>query len=202
MIMIRTLVLALAAALCAGSASAEAKIPLARISAYLNSFVTAKAEFTQVNGDGTISTGTLFIKRPGRARFEYAPPNDALVIAGGSQVAIYDPKSNQPPEQYPLSRTPLNIILARNVALSNERMVVAHSSDGTTTSVVAQDPEHPEYGNIRLVFTDDPVQLRQWVITDNAGGETTVILGDMTTGVDLRSSLFNIVLETQERMRQ
>ncbi len=200
--MIRAFVLALAATFTALPALAAEKIPLTRISSYLNSFTTAKADFTQLNGDGTISTGTLFIKRPGRARFEYAPPSDALVIAGGSQVAIFDPKSNQPPEQYPLGRTPLNIILARNVDLTGQRMVVGHSSDGTSTSVVAQDPEHPEYGNIRLVFTDDPVQLRQWVITDDAGGQTTVVLGDMTTGVDLPPSLFNIVQETQERLDQ
>lgn len=176
------------------------KIPLSQISAYLNSFTTAEANFTQVNADGTISTGKVFIKRPGRARFEYAPPDKSLVLASGGQVAIYDPKSNQPPEQYPLKRTPLNLILERNINLGRAKMVVGHVSDGTTTTVVAQDPKHPEYGTIQLVFSDSPVQLRQWVITNGSGSATTVILGDMTFGASLGERMFNIVQETEERM--
>ena len=34
------------------------KIPLNEISRYLNSIKTAQADFTQVNADGSVSTGT------------------------------------------------------------------------------------------------------------------------------------------------
>lgn len=177
------------------------KIPLGEISAYLNSLTTAESDFTQVNADGSISTGKLFIKRPGRVRFEYAPPDDSLVMAGGGQVAIFDAKSNQPPEQYPLSRTPLNLILRESVDLSRARMVVGHDEVENATRVLAQDPDHPEYGTIQLVFTANPVELRQWVITDDLGSQTTVILGEMRKGGDLPPSLFNITTEQDKRNR-
>lgn len=189
---------ALVAATAAGPALAD-KIPLSRISAYLNSFASAQAEFTQINADGTISTGQLALKRPGKARFEYNPPNKALVIAGSGRVAIFDEKSNQPPEQYPLARTPLSVILAARVDFARARMVVGHDGDATSTRVIAQDPEHPEYGTIALVFTGDPVELRQWVITDGSGQPTTVILGQMTTGVTLPTRMFDIIGETRRR---
>ncbi|MCL7464161.1 outer membrane lipoprotein carrier protein LolA [Phaeovulum sp. NW3] len=175
------------------------KIPLGELSRYLNSLKTAEADFTQVNADGTISTGKLFIQRPGRVRFEYAAPDKTLVLASGGQVAIFDAKSNQPPEQYPLSRTPLNLILAQNVDLGRARMVVGHTADDKTTSVIAQDPEHPEYGTIRMVFTAAPTELRQWVITDNTGGQTTLILGDLQKGQTYAPSLFSITLEADRR---
>jgi hypothetical protein len=70
-------------------------------------------------------------------------------------VGIIDPRSNER-QGFPLHRTPLKIILARNVDLTRERMVVGHSSDGVTTTVRAQDPKNPEYGSIDLVFTADP----------------------------------------------
>ncbi|KCV82400.1 outer membrane lipoprotein carrier protein LolA [Actibacterium atlanticum] len=197
---IRTAVLALAASVLTAVPALADKIPLSQISSYFNGFKTAQADFTQINADGTISTGTLFIKRPGRVRFEYNPPENALVLASGGQLAIYDPKSNQPPEQYPLRRTPLNLILAKNVDLNRAKMVVGHTSDDTSTTVVAQDPEHPEYGAISLVFTDSPVQLRQWIITDDAGGATTVVLGDLEMGNDYGPSLFSIVRETERRV--
>ena len=78
-------------------------------------------------------------------------------------------------------------------------MVVGHTEDGTSTRVKAQDPDNPEYGSIELVFTADPVALRQWVITDDVGNQTTVILGDMKKGGNLAASLFSITVEADKR---
>ena len=61
-----------------------------------------------------------------------------------------------------------------------------------TTTVRAQDPAHPEYGSIDLVFTADPVELRQWIINDANGGSTTVILGDLRRDVRLDNENFVI----------
>jgi len=181
------------------AAWAAEQLTLDQISKYLNGLKSVKGAFTQINWDGTISTGTIFIRRPGRVRFEYDPPEEALVMAGGGQLAIFDAKSNQPPEQYPLKRTPLNLILKRNVDLGQANMVVGHEFDGTSTSVVAQDPDNPEHGSIRLVFSGPPVELRQWVITGADGTETTVVLGDMESGVQLPASLFSIPTEIEKR---
>ncbi len=169
------------------------KLGLDELSGYLNTLQSARSDFTQVNDDGTLSTGRFYIKRPGRARFEYDGTDAAKVIAGQGSVVIHDPKSNQPPESYPLRRTPLSIILAERVDLSRAKMVVGHDYDGTATRVRAQDPEHPDYGSIDLYFTGEPVQLRKWVINDGTGSQTTVILGGMKTGMSFPLSLFNTV---------
>ena len=195
---LRTLLAPLALIVLAGPALAD-KIPLKDISGYLNSLTTAETDFTQQNADGSIATGKLFIKRPGRVRFEYAPPDKSLVLASGGQVAIFDAKSNQPPEQYPLKRTPLNLILAANVDLGRAKMVVGNTEEKNATIVTAQDPEHPEYGTIQLVFTAKPIALRQWVITDDLGQQTTVILGALKAGADYKPSLFSIDSEVQKR---
>ncbi len=175
------------------------KLSLATLSKYLNSLTTVEADFTQVNADGTVSTGRIYIKRPGRVRFEYAPPDRSLVLASAGSVAIFDGKSNQPPEQYPLKKTPLNLILGANIDLGRAKMVVGQRADGTSTRITAQDPEHPEYGTIELVFTDKPVELRQWIITDDLGQKTTVILGQMVKGKDYGASLFSISGEAARR---
>lgn len=179
--------------------AAAEKISLKEISRYLNGLNTAEVEFTQLNTDGSISTGKLYIQRPGRARFEYNPPDKNLVLASSGTVAVFDAKSNQPPEQYPLDRTPLSIILAKNVDLGRAKMVVGHSVDGNTTRVRAQDPDHPEYGSIEMVFTSGPTELRQWVIRDDSGGETTVILGEMKKGGKLSAGLFDVRIATERR---
>jgi outer membrane lipoprotein-sorting protein len=173
-------------------AAAAQILPLGEISSYLNKLQTAKGAFTQINDDGSISTGTIYIKRPGKVRFEYNPPETALVIAGSNTVVIFDKKSNEPAQSYPLARTPLSIILARNVNLGAANMVTGHRFDGTATVVTAQDPENPQYGNIQLKFTGNPVELRQWIINDGSGSQTTIVLGDLQKGGDLPNRLFDV----------
>lgn len=181
----------------AGRAQAQA-IPLAELSNYLNRMTTATGGFTQINNDGTLSTGQIYIKRPGRIRFEYNEPDNSLVMAGGGQVAIFDPRSNVGVERYPLSETPLKIILEQNVDFTRQRMVTNHVSDGTKTTVTAQDPDNPQYGNIQMVFTANPVELRQWIVTDDLGEQTTVVLNDLQQGASIGDIQFNI----QNAMRQ
>ena len=190
----RILILAMTAlfAIYAGAASAQ-QLSLGQISQYLNQLQTAEGGFTQINGDGTLSTGTIYIKRPGRIRFEYNPPEKSLVIGQGGQLAIFDPRSNAGPEIYPLNRTPLGIILRRNVDLASARMVTNQTSDGTTTTITAQDPDNPQYGNIQMVFTANPVELRQWIVTDEVGTQTTIILNDLVSGEAISERQFNIV---------
>lgn len=196
----RMFLVTVGAMLLSGPVAAE-KLSLSALSGYLNGLQSAEAKFTQINGDGTISTGEILIKRPGRIRFEYDPPEKTLVVAGGGAVAIFDPKAGPRPETYPLNKTPLSLILAKNVDLARAKMVVGHSYDGTATTITAQDPEHPEYGNIQLKFTDSPVELRQWIINDEGGNSITVILGEMNKGVTLGDTLFNIETAAERQKR-
>ena len=198
--MLRRTFLASGIALAATPALAEQKLTLDAISRYIMKITRAKCDFAQINNDGTLSTGTLYIWRPGRMRFEYDAPEDLLVMAGGGQVAIFDGKSNiSGAERYPLRRTPLNLILERDIDLGSRDMVIDHDFDGTATIVTAQDPEHPEYGHLQLKFTDNPVELRQWVVFDGQGAQTTVVLGQLELPSELPGSLFSIELEEAER---
>lgn len=166
------------------------KLSLNAISDYFNRLKTAEGTFRQVNDDGSVSTGRILIKRPGKMRFEYNPPDKTLVVATNNAVFIADGNSNQQPYTYPLKQTPLSIILARKVDLSQANMVVGHDYDGTDTIITAQDPKNPEYGYIQLKFTANPVQLREWVVTDSGGGQTTLVLSDLNTGGALPNRLF------------
>ncbi|MGX9356272.1 LolA family protein [Roseobacteraceae bacterium S113] len=185
------MILAVAATMLAATSASAEKLSLDAISGYLNSLQTTQGDFTQINDDGSISTGQIAIKRPGRARFDYNPPERALVVVGGGSVAIFDRKTGAPPEQYPIGQTPLKVILQRDVDLRASGIVVDHREDDTSTIVVAQDPNNPEYGTIEMKFTADPIELRQWVIRSN-GGATTVILGEMDPNARVRNILFNI----------
>jgi outer membrane lipoprotein-sorting protein len=190
------LLFALLLALPAGAAP----VSLATISNYLNTLKSEQTTFVQTNGDGSKATGTLFIKRPGRARFEYDRPNDeTLVLVSGGQVAIFDGRASGKPEQYPLKRTPLNLILARNIDLTRASMVTGHGEDKGRTVVAAQDPGHPEYGKIYLYFETAPLRLSEWLIVSETGEHTQVKLAPFKAKANLSPVLFNISQEIDRR---
>ena len=196
----RTLLTTVTAALVVGRTAQAEPLSLEALSAYLNELVTAETRFTQFNGDGSRSAGTLYIHRPGRMRFEYDPPNAALVLASANTVAIFDAKSNAPPQQFPLKRTPLNLILGRDVDLAAADMVVDHRETETgLTAVKARDPKRAGAGMIELMFSQDPVALRQWIVTDEAGFRTAVVLEDLKAGATYGTAFFSIQLEKARR---
>lgn len=182
-----------------GLSAQAAEVPLDQLSSYINSLTTAEARFVQTNADGSTSKGRIILQRPGRARFEYDAPNRNLVLASGNMVAIFDAKSNQAPEQYPLPRTPLNLILAANVDLTTAKMVVDHGEVGGTTHVLAQDPKHPDYGTIELIFNENPIALTKWIISDDVGNQTTVALQPFKVGGTYPITTFSIQDEAERR---
>lgn len=195
--MFRKLLIALALSVAALPAAAQ-QLSLGEISSYLNTLQTVKGPFTQINADGTISTGEIWIKRPGKARFDYNPPERGLVLVSAGAVYILDRKLGGDPETYPLNQTPLSIILDAKVNLATAGMVKGQSYDGTATTVTAQDPKRPEYGSIQMKFTANPVELRQWIITDREGTKTTVVLGGLQK-TSIPTSEFLIDTELRKR---
>jgi outer membrane lipoprotein-sorting protein len=180
-------------------ARAAGLIPLSDISTYLRGLDLAQARFTQRNADGSTATGTLYLRRPGRARFEYDPPAEVLVMVGGGTVAIFDDKGDPTPESYPLSRTPLSVILSRNVDLAGSDAIFGHRLEGDLTTVLARDAQNPEYGQIALQFASNPTRLVRWVIVGETGEETVIELGPLTRPTALSNNLFNIKGETDRR---
>ncbi|WP_321367126.1 outer membrane lipoprotein carrier protein LolA [uncultured Celeribacter sp.] len=178
--------------------AAAEKLSLSTLSNYLNSLGTVQADFVQTNDDGSRSNGQVTIKRPGRMRLDYGSGNDALVLVSGGQVGVFDPGSNEPPQRFPLSQTPLSVILKRNVDLNAAKMVVSHREENGDTIVRAQDPDNPEYGYIDLIFSATPV-LKAWVIHDEGGGSTTVQLTKMSLGGSVSDREFNIRSEADRR---
>ena len=75
-----------------------------RSTAYLQGLRSAQGRFTQTNPDRSTQTGSFYLQKPGRIRFEYDKPKGAMVIADGKWVGVFDPKSNRNPTRYPLDK--------------------------------------------------------------------------------------------------
>jgi len=120
-------------------------------------------------------------------------------VIGGGQVAVFDPLSNEPPFRFPLSTTPLDTILGRDVDLASSGLTTHLLESGEYTILNVQDPKFAEYGYVSLVMETNPVKLRQWVVIDGAGQQTAIALSGMDMNARLNGALFNIRSEMRKR---
>jgi outer membrane lipoprotein-sorting protein len=177
---------------CSPHPSLAEKISLNKISDYINGLTTLQADFEQINSDGSIDRGKLYIRRPGRMRLEYTAPNNALVIAGAGSVAIFDDKSKNGPTLFPLKKTPLNLLLKKNVDLYKNEMITEHTANNENTFIVAKDPKRKSQGSIKMVFSNSPVSLQGWTITNQSNQKTKIILDKLDKKTKIPLYLFNI----------
>ena len=169
--------------------SAEQKALLDKATAYIQGLSSAKGRFVQTDQRGTQTQGTFYLQRPGKARFQYDPPAGLLVVSNGNNVNIFDSRLKTY-ESYPLSKTPLNLLLAREVRLDRGVVItdVRPLADGFT--IVAQDAKRQALGRISIDFSNGPVALMGWTVTDIKGGQIRVRLADFAETANLDSKLF------------
>ncbi|MGF1502987.1 MAG: outer membrane lipoprotein carrier protein LolA [Paracoccaceae bacterium] len=187
----RTLALIVALALAPPAAAQVNQRDLLRISNYLNGLGSLEGRFVQIGPDGELSQGTFRMRRPGRLRFSYEPPNPALIVADGTWVGVCD-RQIEVFDRFPLSETPLDLLLRDRVDLRSEGAVTRIDSEGGQLRVTAIDPDAPDQGSLTLVFSDVPLALRQWVVRDAQGLTTTVALRDTRSNVQLDPRLFRL----------
>jgi outer membrane lipoprotein-sorting protein len=173
------------------AAAAVSQADLARISNYLNGIGTMEGSFVQVGPDGDLSEGRFFMRRPGRIRFEYDLPNPTLIVADGFWLGVYDTR-DKTLDRFPLSETPLDILLRDRVDLRREGAIQSIERSAGQLRVRAVDPDAPSQGSITMIFNDNPLELVQWIVTDEQGLTTTIALSDIRRNVELNPSLFRI----------
>jgi outer membrane lipoprotein-sorting protein len=193
----RTLALGLAALPLPALAQRPAIQPLSaadqalvdRAAAYLQGLGEAKGRFVQTDPRGSVTQGDVYLKRPGKARFDYEAPSGLLVVSDGALVSIADSRLKTF-DSYPLKATPLSLFLARQIRLDKNVVVsrVSRMADGF--SITARDGKKEAEGQITLTFSNSPMALVGWTVTDAQGASTRIRLTSLTKTTGLAPSLF------------
>jgi outer membrane lipoprotein-sorting protein len=171
------------------SFSSEQRSDLEKISAYLNAMHAVEGGFSQISPNGEVSEGKIYIDKPGKVRFEYAPPNPTLVVCDGSSIYVQNRKLNTV-DRYPLAGTPLQLIVKDDISLRQSRAILDVHREGDSIIVDARSSNNRKKSNVTLVFAAEPVELRQWTVIDDQGLSTTVALRNVHPVASLPPTLF------------
>jgi outer membrane lipoprotein-sorting protein len=161
------------------------------IGGYINSFREMQGEFTQVSPKGTVSKGVFYLSKPGKMRFEYAPPNPFIIVSDGTWVTIKN-RAKDSADQYPLSQTPLRLVLGDNVDIADEAEILGVESSGGIVTVTLEDKKKLVPGHLIISYDKDHKTLQQWIVVDGHGRRTTVSLDKVVAGVEADPKLFTI----------
>jgi outer membrane lipoprotein-sorting protein len=160
-----------------------------RVGKALTDVKTAQGRFDQVDARGGSSSGSFYINRPGKIRFEYTSPEPVFIVSDGTSVSIEEPK-RQSYDAVPLSSTPLHLFLRSNVDLKRDGSVTDVTSSNGSHFVTLVDKTGEAEGKMILEFRASDFELLGWRSLDGAGAETRVKLTGTKKNVSLKPSLF------------
>lgn len=172
--------------------SAKDKADVSRVEELLNSIHSLQANFTQLSDNGGTAEGVFYLQRPGRLRFEYEPPTPILIVGTGDTIVFYDSRLGQV-TYVPIKSTPLSFLVDESISFSGDTEVVRVDREPGALAITLADAQGRRDGTITLIFSDSPLRLRMWRVTDVQGRVTTIALSQTRTNLALDSELFRFV---------
>lgn len=176
-----------------GAALPPDKAELARrVEAYLNGVRTLSARFSQVNPDGSFAAGTFHVDRTrSTMRFDYDPPSKILLVAPGDWRLIFADGAVKQVNVLPVGETPLGFLLGKQIRLEGGDADVSDVAreQGEIVMTVGRAGARDQ-GRVRLAFTERPIELRRWAVTDPQGLTTVVILEGLVMNGPIDPDLF------------
>jgi outer membrane lipoprotein-sorting protein len=177
--------------------SEDDQAALVQLNTYLNEVRYMQGEFVQTSPRGQVANGVFYISKPGKMRFEYAPPSPLLVVSDGSWVTVKN-TLRKSDDQYPLSATPLKLVLSDQINLFEQAIILKVETQDNITAVTMQEKDQLVAGELTMFFDRSANALVQWVIVDGKGQRTSVELSNVEVDSNPDPKLF-VVKRSKER---
>ena len=163
-----------------------------RAETWFNKIRTISADFVQVASDGTSAEGKLAFRRPSRMKITYGKGDELQLITSGVWLHV-DRPDERLLTSYPISETPLSLILAEKVSLRPDgyETRVFPTSAGIVRIQIGKD-DGEGAGRLTLEFSEKPFQFRRWIVLDAAGIETSVTLQNIVYDQPIANEAFRL----------
>ena len=163
-----------------------------RAETWFNKIRTISADFVQVASDGTSAEGKLAFRRPSRMKITYGKGDELQLITSSIWLHV-DRPDERLLTSYPISETPLSLILADKVSLRLDgyETRILPSIAGIVRIQIGKD-DGEGAGRLTLEFSEKPFQFRRWIVLDAAGIETSVTLQNIVYDQPIANEAFRL----------
>ena len=118
-----------------GRHAGQCSDPVTRAEAWFDGISTMKADFIQVASDGTTAIGELHLRRPHRMKIIYDLDEPLILLTTPVWLHVDRPDDRRV-TSYPISETPLSLILQEQVELRSDEFETSHSVRNGITRIV------------------------------------------------------------------
>jgi len=167
---------------------------------YLDDLDTLSAEFRQItlSADGgrmVESEGTLYLKRPGRFRWEYRQPMEQVIVADGQRVWLHDIELDQVSHQgqdSALGGTPAQLLASDDPIERHFEILPWDAGDQREWVELRPMAEEGQVARIRIGFVGD--ELDTLLMEDIFGQITRFSFVEVQRNPSLKDELFRLDL--------
>ena len=163
-----------------------------RIIKYLEKFASLQSNFIQVNNNGDILSGKLFISRPGKFRIEYNQI-PLLLISDSKRLALIN-KDLKSISFHNFDQIPVNVLLFKKLSLKDIK-ILNLSENENTLSVNVVNPKFQEKGFVEILFEKRPFVMKKWTIFKTDKTKTEVFFDNLFIDKKIPKKLFDIEYE-------
>ena len=182
----------------ASTNSADLKSILAKLQRHYqetDSFsATFKQTVTRVGAPPKVRTGTVYLEKPGRVRFDFGEPQPETIVSDGKLLYDYDPGLNQ------VMETPLKSAIKTQAAAAfllgvgdvqrdfKATRIATPANDGLTYLLMS-----PKHGGEDIAIGLDPhtTNIVSLKLADALGNVTEFHFSDFETNVPIEASRFD-----------
>ena len=185
------------------AANASAGQARDRLDAFLLDLGSLEASFRQILLDERVqsadeSSGTVYLRRPGRFRWDYTEPFPQLIVADGERVWLFDPGLEQVTvraQSQALGSTPAALLTSdRPVDETFTITELGTHADGIAWLMLEPRDTGGNFEGIRIAF--DARGLHAMELRDSFGQTTRIEFTDIRRNPELDAALFRFTPPT------
>ncbi len=163
---------------------------------FLRNLNTLQADFQQTlttpKLEGAfITNGTFYLNRPGRFRWEYAPPNEQIIVADGNRVWLQDVELEQVSHRSQhevLKGTPALLLSDTSPVDRYFDIRELGEKEGLVWVELLPKQKDVQFNSLRLGLADR--ELRRMDMSDSFGQVTRFVFSNITRNTELQDELF------------
>lgn len=159
---------------------------LNQVEYYFNNVTTMQADFEQTAGKEVISVGKFFLSRPGKLRWQYAPPTPIIITINKSTLAYYDQELDQ--LSYVAANNNLSSFLTKKQISFKDKSIniekVFRNKDIIEIKLYSKQNRESQY--LTMIFSTKPIELKGLQIID---------INKQEINISFKNLLYNIPID-------
>ena len=168
-----------------------------RILNYLEGFSSLSSKFIQINNNGDMLSGRIFVSRPGKFRIEYE--QIPLILISDSKRLASVNKDLKSINFHSTTENPLSILLFKKLDMKKIKILKLVENENTLL-VELSSTNFEDKGIIEILFENKPFRMKKWTVLKTDQTKTEVFFDSLHLNKNLPSKLFNIELEDPRKI--